>query len=165
MKRRSRHQILTALSACMLLSLSNPGVADEAVATPDPDTSKWVCKLCLVSNGWFGEWDLGLILVDDATPKFADYHGLIDDGAYLQASGNSSFRNEDGYYFDFYGRNLGLAFNGKRGQVSLDFTGSNCATVPVTTFVSTLAPREIRWNGPSRKSKRPMKTHTGVNCS
>jgi len=108
MKRRSRHQILTALSACILLSLSNSGLTEETVATPDPDTSKWVCKFCLGTNGWFGEWDLGLVLVNDATPKFADYRGLIDDGAYLQASGNISFRNEDGYYFDFYGRNLGL---------------------------------------------------------
>jgi MtrB/PioB family decaheme-associated outer membrane protein len=106
MKRRSKHQILVALSACMLLSIGSTGLADEPADAPD--TSNWVCKFCPISGGWFGEWDLGLIYVDDPTPKFADYRGLIDDGAYLEAGGNSRYLNENGYYFDFYGQNLGL---------------------------------------------------------
>jgi MtrB/PioB family decaheme-associated outer membrane protein len=106
MKRRSRHQILLALGTCILLPLSNPVPANETGGTPD--TSNWVCKLCPISGGWFGEWDLGLIYVDDPTPKFADYRGMLDDDFYLEASGNSRYRNDRGYYFDFYGRNLGL---------------------------------------------------------
>jgi MtrB/PioB family decaheme-associated outer membrane protein len=106
MKRRSKHQLLVALSACLLLPVSNPGLADEPADTPD--TSNWVCKLCPISGGWMSEWDLGLIYVDDPTPKFADYRGLIDEGGYLEASGESRYRNEKGHYFDFYGRNLGL---------------------------------------------------------
>jgi len=90
----------------MVLPLSNPGLAGEPADAAD--TSNWVCKLCPISGGWFGEWNLGLIYVDDPTPKFADYRGLIDDGAYLEASGESNYRNAEGYYFDFYGRNLGL---------------------------------------------------------
>lgn len=106
MKCRSKHQLLIALSTGLLWSFSIPGLANEPADVPD--TSKWVCKFCPISGGWFGEWDLGLIYVDDPTPKFADYRGLDDEGAYLEASGNSRYLNEKGYYFDFYGRNLGL---------------------------------------------------------
>ena len=74
MKRRSKLQLLLALSACLLLPVSNSGLADEEADSPD--TSNWVCKLCPISGGWMGEWDLGLIYVDDPTPKFADYRGL-----------------------------------------------------------------------------------------
>jgi len=105
MKRCSKHQLLVALSFCILLPISNPAPAYETAEAPD--TSKWVCKLCPISGGWIGEWDLGFIFVDDPTPKFADYRGMIDD-FYIEASGNSSYRNAEGHYFDFIGRNLGL---------------------------------------------------------
>ena len=78
MKRHSKYQLLAALSACVILPTGNPALADEPVETPD--TSNWVCKFCPISGGWFGDWDLGLIYVDDPTPKFADYRGLDDDG-------------------------------------------------------------------------------------
>ena len=107
MKHRSTHSFLTALGACLLPLLGSPVMADES-ADP-PDTSKWVCKLCPISGGWMGEWDLGLIYVDDPTPKFADYRGMLDHDFYLEASGDSSYRNDQGYYFDFIGRNLGLS--------------------------------------------------------
>jgi len=106
MKHRSTHSLLATLAACLLPVLGGSLLAEEA-ATP-PDTSKWVCKLCPISGGWMGEWDLGLIYVNDPTPRFADYRGLIDDGFYLEASGDSSYRDDSGYYFDFIGRNLGI---------------------------------------------------------
>ena len=106
MKRCSKYQLLAAISACVILPTANPALADEPVETPD--TSNWVCKLCPISGGWFGDWDLGLIYVDDPTPKFADYRGLDDDGAYVEAGGFSRYLNDQGYYFDFYGRDLGL---------------------------------------------------------
>ena len=106
MKHRSSYRLLATLSICMLLPLSSKAGGEETPSTPD--TSKWVCKLCPAPGGWIGNWDIGLIWVDDPTPKFADYRGLIDDGAYLAASGDSFYRNDKGYYFDFYGRNLGL---------------------------------------------------------
>lgn len=121
--KRSKHTLLLAVSACMLLPLSYPGLADEAADTPD--TSKWVCKLCPVSGGWMGDWNLGLIYVDDPTPKFADYRGLIDDGFYLEASGSTNYRADNGNFFDFYGRNLGLRSRdlemrgGKQGSYEL----------------------------------------------
>ena len=106
MKHRSTHFLLASLGVCILPLLGNPVLADEN--TDPPDTSKWVCKLCPISGGWMGEWDLGLIYVNDPTPKFADYRGLIDDGFYLEASGDTSYRDDNGYYFDFIGRNLGI---------------------------------------------------------
>jgi MtrB/PioB family decaheme-associated outer membrane protein len=105
MKRCSKHEFLVALSFCVLLPISNMALAEDTADAPD--TSKWVCKLCPVSGGWIGEWDLGFIFVDDPTPKFADYRGMIDDW-YIEASGSSSYRNAEGHYFDFIGRNLGL---------------------------------------------------------
>ena len=102
----SKHTLLVALGACMLLPISNTALAEEEVTAPD--TSKWVCKFCPEPGGWFGNWDLGLIYVDDPTPKFADYRGLSDDGFYVEASGDTSYRGENGYFFDFYGRDLGL---------------------------------------------------------
>ena len=41
MKRRSKLQLLLALSACLLLPVSNSGLADEEADSPD--TSNWVC--------------------------------------------------------------------------------------------------------------------------
>jgi MtrB/PioB family decaheme-associated outer membrane protein len=106
MKRLSNHQFLIALNACLLLSMGSPALADEAADAPD--TSKWVCKFCPISGGWFGDFDLGVIYVDDPTPKFADYRGMLDDDFYLEAGGDIGFRGENGHYFDFHGRNLGL---------------------------------------------------------
>jgi len=119
MKHRSTQSLLTTLVALLVPVLASPLPADEAAETPD--TSGWVCKLCPISNGWFGDWDLGLIYVDDPTPKFADYRGMLDHDFYLEASGESHYRNGEGYYFDVTGRNLGLSNRmldmrgGKRG--------------------------------------------------
>ena len=107
MKHRSTHSALAIIGACMVPLLTSPLAAEEVADAPD--TSKWVCKLCPISNGWFGDWDLGLIYVDDPTPKFADYRGMLDNDFYIEASGDSSYRNAEGYYFDFIGRNLGLS--------------------------------------------------------
>ncbi len=123
MKRISKNTLLVALSACILLPFSSALMAEEAA--DGPDKTKWVCKLCAISNGWFGDWELGLIYVDDPTPRFADYRGLSDDGIYFAGDGDTSYRNEQGYYFDFYGRNLGLSSRrlemrgGKQGSYEL----------------------------------------------
>jgi MtrB/PioB family decaheme-associated outer membrane protein len=123
MKRRSKVQFMVALSTCVLLQFSNPSLADQPAYTPD--TSNWKCRLCPVSGGWLGEWDLGLIFVDDATPKFADYRGLDDDGIYLDTGGKASYRDDSGVYFNFFGRNVGLdsraleTRGGKQGSYEL----------------------------------------------
>jgi MtrB/PioB family decaheme-associated outer membrane protein len=120
MKHRSTHSLLAALGVCILPLLGNPVLADENAAPPD--TSKWVCKLCPISGGWMGEWDLGLIYVDDPTPKFADYRGMLEHDWYLEASGDTSYRDDKGYYVDFIGRNLGLKSR------DIDMRGGNQGT-------------------------------------
>jgi MtrB/PioB family decaheme-associated outer membrane protein len=103
--KRSLKKNLLALAVCMALPMGTPALAED---TPDgPDKSDWVCKLCMISSGWFGSWEFGLIYVDQPTPKFADWRGLDDDG-YIALSGDARFIGENGYYFDFYGRRLGL---------------------------------------------------------
>ena len=107
MKLRMKQFSLVALGACMALPLSVPAADTAATATNSPDTTNWVCKLCVVSGGWFGDWDMGLIYVSDPDPKFADWRGLDDDW-FIELSGNARYIGEAGNYFDFYGRNLGL---------------------------------------------------------
>jgi len=101
------HSRLGPLSASLLTLLFNPAYANEAVEAPDAPA--WGCKICPISNGWTGDWDLGVIYVDGATPKFADYRGMLNHNFYLAASGESHYRNEAGYYFDLIGRNLGVS--------------------------------------------------------
>jgi MtrB/PioB family decaheme-associated outer membrane protein len=106
MKHHTKYTILIALGACLLLPFSNPGLADEAADTPGD--AGWHCNLCPVSGGWLGEWNIGLIFVSDPSLKFADYRGLDEDDWYLGAGGEISYRNDNGNYLDFYGRDLGL---------------------------------------------------------
>jgi len=128
MKRLSKYQQLVLLSACVILPFSNTGLADEVDVTTD--TSKWVCKFCTVPFGWSGAWDMGLIYVDDPTPKFSDYRGLDDDGAYLDLGGNSNYRDEKGNYIDFYANNLGL------DSRSLQIRGGKQGTFELRTHYS-----------------------------
>ena len=67
MKHRSTHSVLAIIGACMVPLLTSPLAAEEVADAPD--TSKWVCKLCPISNGWFGDWDLGLIYVVNVMPE------------------------------------------------------------------------------------------------
>ena len=123
MKRIHKHLIPASLCICLAAPFGSQGVADETAAAPD--TTNWVCRMCTVPSGWFGEWDLGVIFVSDPSLKFGDYRGLEDDDAYLDASGNLIYRGENGRYFDFYGQDLGLDSRalemrgGKRGKYQL----------------------------------------------
>jgi MtrB/PioB family decaheme-associated outer membrane protein len=106
MKRNKKYQLQLALSACLLMPAANAVLAEEKAEAPD--TSNWACKFCVVPYGWFGDLDVGVIYVDDPTPKFADYRGLIDDGAYADLGGEGGYRGEQGHYFDYYAKNLAL---------------------------------------------------------
>ena len=90
MKRNKKYQLQLALSACLLMPAANAVLADEKAEAPD--TSNWACKFCVVPYGWFGDLDFGVIYVDDPTPKFADYRGLIDDGASADLGGEGGYR-------------------------------------------------------------------------
>jgi MtrB/PioB family decaheme-associated outer membrane protein len=105
MKRNRKYQLQLAIAACLVLPFSSPLLADEAA---QPDTSNWACKFCVVSDGWFGDLEFGATYLDDWSPKFGDYRGYDDDGAFLHLAGDASYRSENGYYMDFYARDLGL---------------------------------------------------------
>ena len=68
--KHSLKKSLLALAICMALPISAPVIADDK--PEGPDKSNWVCKLCVISNGWFGNWEFGLIYAEQPTPKFAD---------------------------------------------------------------------------------------------
>ena len=106
MKRNKKYQLQLALSACLLMPVANLALAEEKAEAPD--TSNWACKFCVVNYGWFGDLDFGMLYVSDPTPKFADYRGLIDDGAYADLGGVGGYRGEQGHYFDYYAKNLAL---------------------------------------------------------
>jgi MtrB/PioB family decaheme-associated outer membrane protein len=116
MKRMSMYPMQLVLGACLALPLGNGAFADEAEA---PDTSNWVCKFCVVSDGWFGDLEFGLIYADDWSPRFGDYRGFDDDGLFLDAGGFAAYRTESGYYVDVAARDLGLdrrAFDARGGK-------------------------------------------------
>ncbi|MDT0497834.1 MtrB/PioB family decaheme-associated outer membrane protein [Algiphilus sp. W345] len=81
----------------------------EAVAAEDgPDTSHWDCRFCQFDYGWRGFADLGFEYADAASYRLGEYTGLRDDGAYLLAGGEASYRNEHGAWFDAVADELGL---------------------------------------------------------
>lgn len=106
MKRNKKYSLQLALSACLAMTAGNATAAEDQAEAPD--TSNWVCKFCVVPYGWYGGVDFGLIYVDDPTPKFADYRGLIDDGVSLDLGGQGGYIGENGHYLDYYAANLGL---------------------------------------------------------
>ncbi|MEJ2385282.1 MAG: MtrB/PioB family decaheme-associated outer membrane protein [Xanthomonadales bacterium] len=127
MKRNHKHTMQLAAGACLALALSGPALADDTAA---PDTSAWVCKFCVVPEGWFGELDFGLIYLDDWSPKFGDYRGFDDDGLFIGAGGDAAYRSEAGYYLDLAARDLGLdsrqldVRGGKQGSYELQLSYS-----------------------------------------
>lgn len=124
MKRMTTYPMQLALGACLALPFAAPALADDA---QQPDTSGWVCKFCVVSDGWFGDLEFGAIYLDDWSPKFGDYRGFDDDGMFLAAGGFAGYRNANGYYIDIAARDLGLesraldARGGKQGGLEWQF--------------------------------------------
>ena len=106
MKRNKKYTLQLALGACLAITAGNALAADEKAEAPD--TSNWVCKFCVVPYGWYGDLKFGVLWVDDPTPKFADYRGLIDDGFYADLNGVGGWKGEAGHYFDYYAKNVGL---------------------------------------------------------
>ncbi|MBT8039080.1 MAG: MtrB/PioB family decaheme-associated outer membrane protein [Gammaproteobacteria bacterium] len=104
MKHKTNYSLRLAISACLAISAVNTLAAEEPAEAPD--TSNWACKLCVVPYGWYGNLDFGLIYVDDPTPKFADYRGLIDDGITADLGGLGGWRASSGHFFEYYAANL-----------------------------------------------------------
>ena len=90
----------------LLAALGVLGAAGAASA--QVDTSQWKCSACPYPKGTTGSVDAGVGYVSDKSQKFGDFTGLDNKGAFLDLSGNVSHRNENGYFADLWGRDLGL---------------------------------------------------------
>jgi len=126
---RGRRQAM-ALVAAGLLALSTSVLAqdegeeaaqgDSASADlwqlPEPDTSKWRCRLCPFPSGWDGYADVGVGDVSDDSYRFGDYRGLEEKGTYGIAGGELRYRGEEGGYLDVTGSELGLDTRSVRAE-------------------------------------------------
>jgi MtrB/PioB family decaheme-associated outer membrane protein len=90
----------------LLAALGVLGVTGTASA--QVDTSQWKCSSCPYPKGTTGSVDAGVGYVSDKSQKFGDFTGLDNKGAFLDLNGNVSHRNENGYFADLWGRDLGL---------------------------------------------------------
>ena len=102
--------MFSALVAVTLgLAFASSAYADSASNATRVDTSNWQCRLCTYAYGWTGGLDAGLGNVSTTSYKFGEYTGLENSGIYLIAGGDTSYRNQDGKYFDVTATNLGLS--------------------------------------------------------
>ena len=115
----------TFSSLPLLAALGALGAA--AGASAQVDTSQWKCSSCPYPKGTTGSVDAGVGYVSESSPKFGDYTGLDDKGAFLVLDGTVSHRGDDGYFADLWGTDLGLDSRrlfgqaGRAGLYSLTF--------------------------------------------
>jgi len=98
----------------LLAALGALGAA--ASASAQVDTSQWKCSTCPYPKGTTGSVDAGIGHVSESSPKFGDYTGLDDKGAFLVLDGNVSHRGPNGYFADLWASDLGLDSRRLYGQ-------------------------------------------------
>jgi len=115
-----------------LLGLVIPPVYAEAENTEALDiesiTKKWKCKYCpdLSEEQWEGYISISPGYVTNDSYKFGEYTGLNKKGAYLRGDVDALYRDDEGYYWDIKGRDLGLdssyfdAKGGRQGKYKLE---------------------------------------------
>ena len=91
--------LLTLLLSTQLLATDQVDAAD---------TSAWLCNFCSYQQGWFGTFDIGPGYASDASPKFADYRGIEDNGTFISIDGDIHYLDKQGKYFDLYAKDLGI---------------------------------------------------------
>ena len=100
-------------------------VQSPQAAAADTDFSKWLCKLCVEYDGWYGDLNFGIGYASDDSRRFGDYRGVEEEGVTTALDGDLHHRNPEGRYFDLYIRDLGLDSKqvemrgGTRGQYEL----------------------------------------------
>jgi len=90
----------------LLAALGVLGAAGAASA--QVDTSQWKCSSCPYPKGTTGSVDVGIGGVSDKSQKFGDYTGLDNQGAFGILGGSVNRRDDNGYFADLWGRDLGL---------------------------------------------------------
>jgi len=91
--------LLVALGAVSLC-------AEHGAMAADP--SQWKCETCPFEAGTKGTVEAGVGVVTEDSPKFGDYTGLEQKGAFAIAGASLRRRGDDGYYTDFVASDLGL---------------------------------------------------------
>ena len=72
-------------------------------------TKKWKCKYCPeVEEPWHGELGFGIGYVTNDSFKHGEYTGLTDKSAYVSGSVDVFYRDDEAYYLNIEGDNLGL---------------------------------------------------------
>lgn len=93
---------LWLLAAMGVVSLS----AGRDARAADP--SQWKCETCPFEKGTTGTVDAGVGVTTEASPKFGDYTGLDEKGAFAIGGATLRHRGDNGYYTDFTATDLGL---------------------------------------------------------
>jgi MtrB/PioB family decaheme-associated outer membrane protein len=72
------------------------------------DPSQWTCETCPFETGTTGTVDAGAGYVTEDSPKYGDYTGLDQKGAFAIAGATLRHRDANGYYANFVATDLGL---------------------------------------------------------
>lgn len=101
------NRTLKILVAALLATGTATGPA--AFAQELPDFEQWPCKFCpFPEKGVTGSADASVLNVSDDSARFGDYTGLDEDGIYVNADADVTYRAGDGYAVSLDVRNLGL---------------------------------------------------------
>ena len=126
-----------------LLLAGLAGVLIGPLHAAEPDRSDWECRFCVFPVGTEVDVDGGVIWVSDDSPKFGDFTGLDEEGAYLDAHFALQHWGENGDRWQLLGRNLGLesrelsVTGGRQGLYELNAYYSQ---IPRSLFDTTQTP-------------------------
>lgn len=125
---RNSASMTAALLAVALGCATGASLRASEPVEPDNAASRgWTCSLCPEPQGATGNVDVGTVWVSDSAPKFGDYRGLEQQGAYLALDGQSRHRDGAGRFLDVQVRDLGIenraveARGGERGRYTVEF--------------------------------------------
>jgi len=97
----------TSTPSWLLVALGAVSISTGRVALA-ADPSQWKCETCPFEKGTTGTVEGGVGYVTQDAPKFGDYTGLDEKGAFAIAGATLRHRGDNGYYADFIASDLGL---------------------------------------------------------
>src|SRR5271167_750706 len=106
-------RIISAWLALGVLAVLAVTVALDPICaladTPTADTSDWKCTQCPFLQGYAAEAEAGVLGASGANSTYGRYTGIDHNGAYADAAGSGSYRNDAGTYANYDLERLGLA--------------------------------------------------------
>jgi MtrB/PioB family decaheme-associated outer membrane protein len=91
----------------LLVTLGAVSLAAGRVAEA-ADPSQWKCESCPFEKGTTGSVEAGAGYVTQDSPKFGDFTGLDEKGAFAIGDATLRYRGDNGYYSNFIASDLGL---------------------------------------------------------